>query len=167
MVKLGYPLKEGFVLKLFYTAFIASIFLLPVVANAQQAPILQPHHDEITSPAPVNPFSIPAQQLQAQKYDGEFSSDTVELSLAKFGHRFLGELFYASTEQTYSVDGTVGENGFSGVFNTGTDKFDFSFVLDEDGDTGIFKTSGFEDELRKDGVAAPTPSQATEPFIEP
>jgi Tol biopolymer transport system component len=114
-------------------------------------------------PAVINPFAKPV----IDHYDGEFSSSEVKLTLANFGTRYIGELFYVTNGQTYPITGQIVDGTFTGVFKTGGNELPFSFKLDEDGTQGLFTTANFESTLRNVNAQVEISTAPTTPEPKP
>jgi hypothetical protein len=109
--------------------------------SRQAAPHSTPAASRPTAQAP--PVAI----ASADRFNAEFSSDAVRLQLANFGERYIGELFYAKTNQTYPVTGTVAGDMFTGSFSANGAPFPFTFQLSADAQSGNFHSANFEGQL--------------------
>ncbi len=172
-------------MKFIYLAMLACIALPSASALAQEDPFSPLTPPPKTAPAKpqtpkqANPFAHPVApsvtnkainpfaQSANQRYDGEFSSDAIKLTLANFGTRLIGELTYLTNGQTYPLKASVNDATLTGTFTADGAAFSFSFSLNKAGSHGIFKTGDFQSNLKNINFTAPKPKQITPPIVEP
>jgi len=107
-------------------------FLLAMPAAGQENPFASKHK------SPSNPFA----EQHKQRFVGVFKSDVVTLTLGLEGQGYQGKLYYAVTGETYDVDAKANDNTLTGAFKIADASFEFSLVLDDEGN-GEFSTQGY------------------------